>query len=192
MEIPGNGIMMKLAFAVIFIAAAAFAQDPPSGKAVPQTKAERKAALKREQAKAKADRAREKAIQREAQEAANHQSLDLSDISTACLTLERLKFRRDVNRVSVGFMWESQVDFAVTGTATNKCGMEAQIAVQAHFYDRFGTEVGVNGINAIVPANGFIPIRIEPDYCRSGNTLGGKDVCALTIYTTRVWMNSSL
>jgi hypothetical protein len=159
-------------------------QEIPQG----QTKKEKKAAEKR-------SRVLQKALQRAAEEAERHQSLPMGDITAGCITLGNMAVHRDVDRVYQdvwGINYVDHVGISLRGTASNKCGGEAQISIQARFYDRSGTEVSVDFINAIVSPNGSTPIRAVPGFCSRAGQSGGEEFCGIVIGTARVWMNSSL
>ena len=163
-------------------------QEPPQGETKPLSKKEKKEAERR-------NRAEQKAAQRAAEAAAMHLTLPMGDISTSCVTLGSMALHRDVDR-EYQDVWKlnyiDHVGFSVLGTARNRCGGEAEISVQARFYDRFGAEVSVAFVNAIVAPHGSIPVRVVPSTCSSGLQVGGEEICAILIDTVRVRMNSTL
>lgn len=166
-----------------------------AGAPKPLGKKESQEAQKRKREELKRIRADRKRAQRAAEEAARHLSLPVSDITARCMTLANMALHRDVERIYQDVWrinWVDQAYFSVLGTATNSCGSEAQISVQARFYDRFGTEVSLAFINAIVPPNGSIPVRVVPAICTSGGQVGGDELCAFVIDRVRVWLVSSL
>jgi hypothetical protein len=184
----GSGMRPLLFLALVAVALAQTPQEIPQGQTKQLSKKEKKEAEKR-------IRAIQKAVQRAGEEAARHVSLPMDDITTGCITLGNMAVHRDTDRVYQdvwGINYIDHVGISVRATASNKCAVEAQISIQARFYDRFGTQVGIDLINAIVSPNGSTPIRAVPIFCSRAGEYGGEDFCAVVIGTARVWMNSSL
>jgi hypothetical protein len=135
----------------------------------------------------------QKAAREAAEYAANHRSLPITDIVGSCISLTNMNLRRDVDYVQIDWLnRQAVIRIAVTGTASNRCEREAQVMISGNFYDQFGTQVGTQFVDILVPGMGSNPFRIVPSICSLGAVVGGTEVCAQTIDTVRVTARSNI